>query len=197
MKSLLAAIILVFIFSFLGYGQKKPPVKIALINEATAVPFYRIINTPIHPGLQVGTEFEWKESRTLRLYPAVNIGYMFHKRLFQGVYVNAELGFDLTFNFGLNLKSTVGLGYMHTFATQEEFQFKDGQYKRGWDRGNPRIIPSFGVGFGYRVNPKKTKSAEVFVMYQGWLEYPYSPGFIPLMSHTNLLIGSKFYPFKN
>jgi hypothetical protein len=32
------------------------------------------------------------------------------------------------------------------------------------------------------------------VLYQSWLEYPYSPGFIPLMSHTSLQVGTKFYP---
>lgn len=197
MKLLLAVLTVVIIFPSLGFGQGSLPLKIAAINEATAIPFNRIITTPIHPGLQIGTEFGWRQSKHLRLYPAINIGYIFHKRLFQGIYANAELGFDLTFDFGLNLKSSIGLGYMHTFTTQQEFQFKDGRYESGWDRGNSRLMPSLGLGLGYSTNPRNPRSTELFVMYQGWLEYPFSPGFIPLMSHTSLQIGSKFYPFKN
>ncbi len=195
MKSILTLFFLLWATS--AYGQNAAtPVKISVGNEATAVPFSQIVTSPIHPALQVGTEFDWRESDHFRLYPTVNIGYMFHKNLFQGLYINGELGFDVKFDFGLSLKSALGIGYLHTFTTQDEYQFKNGRYVNGRDKGNSRFMPSFTVGLGYRLQPGDYQSTELFLLYQSWLEYPYSPGFIPLMSHTNLQFGSKFYPFK-
>ncbi len=172
------------------------PVTLSIFNESTAIPYDRLFSTPIHPGVQIGTEFNWKESRHFRLYPSISVGYMFHRKLFQGLYANLELGFDYKTSFGLNLKSKIGLGYLRTFSTQQEFQFEDGEYKSRSDKGNSRLMPSFTTGLGYRLNQKENNSSEIYILYQSWLEYPYSPGFIPLMAHTNLHLGLRFYPFE-
>lgn len=169
------------------------PITISLFSEATAIPFTTFINKPLHPGIQVGTELDWKEKARLRLYPGVNIGYMFHRRLFQGLYANVKIGFDLKTNFGLNFKSQFGLGYLRTFTTQQEFQFKNGQYVSKPDKGNSRIMPSLSFGVGYQLKKEDPRSPEIFILYESWIEYPYSPGFIPLMAHTNVHIGSKFF----
>lgn len=124
------------------------PITISVFNESTTIPFSTFYNQPLHPGLQLGTELAWKESRHFRLYPAINLGYMFHKKLFQGVYANLALGLDIKSGIGLNLKTRLGLGYLHTFTTQQEFQFTDGRYQSRPDGGNARLIPSFSLGFG-------------------------------------------------
>ncbi|UOY08000.1 hypothetical protein L0P88_05465 [Muricauda sp. SCSIO 64092] len=195
MKTMQFAVMCCILF----FGQNswsQRPVTLSIFNESTAVPYDHLITAPIHPGIQIGTEFHWKESKHFRLYPSISIGYMFHRKLFQGVYANLELGLDYKTSFGLNLKSKIGLGYLHTFSTQQEFQFDNGGYRSGRDKGNSRLMPSFTTGLGYRFNPKKNDSSELFLLYQSWLEYPYSPGFIPLMAHTNLHLGLKFYPFE-
>ncbi len=178
-------------------AHAQQPLTLSLFNEATTIPFTTFINNPIHPGMQAGTEFNWKESRHFRFYPTINIGYMFHRNLFQGLYANAELGMDYKLNFGLNIKSKIGIGYMHTFTTQQEYQFKNGVYESKADRGNPRLMPSLTFGLGYTLDRENARSPEVFALYQSWIEYPYSPGFIPLMSHTSLHVGVKVYPFEN
>src|SRR5690606_4920206 len=174
-------------------AQDGLPIRVTLFSESTAMPFDKAIATPLHPGMGLGTEFHWKESRHFRLYPMINIGYMFHKKLFQGLYASLELGFDLKFGFGLNLKSSLGLGYLLTFSTQQEFQFEEGRFQQGPDMGNSRIMPSLGLGLGYRLSPSHPNSTELFVMNQTWLEYPYSPDFIPVMPHSNVQLGLKFY----
>ena len=178
------------------YAQSEFPLKISFFNESTSIPYTQLLSTPVHPGMQIGTEFDWKETNKIRLFPSVNVGYMFHNKLFQGIYANVELGFDYKFSFGLNLKSSLGVGYLHTFTTRKEYQFIDGAYVAKGDKGNSRIMPSFSLGMGYRLKPDDVKSTELFLMYQSWLEFPYSPSFIPLMSHNSFHIGSKFYPFK-
>jgi hypothetical protein len=107
--------------------------------------------------------------------------------------LNTELGYDYRMGFGLSLKALLGVGYLHTFSTEEEYQFEDGQYSGGKDVGNPRLMPSLTVGLGFRTNPKNPNSPEIMLLYRSWVEFPYSPGFIPVMSHTDLSIGLKFY----
>ncbi|MCB0630104.1 MAG: hypothetical protein R2824_15455 [Saprospiraceae bacterium] len=168
--------------------------RISIFNESTSIPFTHFLNSPIHPGIQVGREFAWKEGPHTRLYPGVSIGYLFHRDLYQAVYVAFELGFDVKTDFGLNLKSALGLGYLHSFATGREYQLEDGMYVKGRDQGNARLMPSISVGLGYRLRPNDPASSEIFVQYQSWVEFPYSPGFIPLMTHTNLHLGFSFHP---
>lgn len=187
---------LTFILSLIlipGIVRGQQPLTVSVFNEATTIPFTTFINSPIHPALQVGTEFEWKRTKHFRFYPVVNIGYMFHQNLFQGCYANAELGIDFKASFGLNLKSKLGLGYLRTFTTRQEYQYKNGVYRSEIDRGNSRLMPSLTLGLGYDLHRNDPSSPEVFMLYQSWLEYPYSPGFIPLMSHTSFHLGGKFY----
>jgi hypothetical protein len=85
------------------------------------------------------------------------------------------------------------VGYMHTLATAEEFTFTNGQYLRKADKGNARLYPSFSADIGYYLKRADNKSPKIFIRYQSWAEYPYSPDFIPVMSHINLHGGAKFY----
>ena len=122
---------------------------------------------------------------------------MFHRKLFQGVYANLELGLDYKTSFGLNLKSKIGLGYLHTFSTQQEFQFNNGGYSSGRDKGNSRLMPSFTTGLGYRFNPKKKRllGTVFYCTNPGW-NTPIHQGLFHLWWHTNLHLGLKFYPFE-
>jgi hypothetical protein len=174
-------------------GQKSFPVTVAFGNEATSVPYTRFFTTPIHPTLQVGTEFLYKEGPHFRFYQTANVGYIFHNYLYQGFYLNSEISYDYLFSFGLVLKSKFGLGYLHTFATQEEYQLKDGEYVSGPDWGNARMMPSLSIGLGYRLTKDIENPPEIFLLYTSWIEYPYSPGFIPVMTHITLQLGVKFY----
>jgi hypothetical protein len=82
---------------------------------------------------------------------------------------------------------------MHTFTTAEEFTFLDGAYVKKTDKGNARLYPSLSFDVGYYLLKGKPNSPKLFVRYQSWAEYPYSPGFIPIMTHINLHIGVKFF----
>lgn len=199
MSTIRKSILLVLLVSsVMLYGQQESmPVTISVFNEATTIPFTEFLSIPIHPGFQMGTEFAGKTKNHWRLYPSISIGYMFHKKLFQGIYINADVGVDYQTKAGINIKSKLGFGYLHTFATQQEFQFNGNHYESKADRGNVRIMPSLTFGLGYKLDRSNPQSTELYLLYQSWVEYPYSPGFIPLMTHTNLHLGTKLYPFKS
>lgn len=184
----------IFLLPFLLCAQLKPiPINISLFNESTAIPFTRLITTPMHPGIQVGTEFNYTVKKHGRWYQSANIGYFYHRHLAQGVSLHSELGYEYRLSSGLAFTGLVGLGYMHTFATAQEFTFVNGQYEKKADRGNARLYPSLSIDIGYYLKKEVRNSPKLFVRYQSWAEYPYSPDFIPIMTHISLHAGVKFF----
>lgn len=187
-------VLLIFFVSKVLVGQGKPiPINISVINQSTAIPFTRFVSTPIHPGLQVGTEFEYQVNENSRLFQTANINYFYHSYLAQGIGINTEFGYEYRFKNGLALSGLLGVGYLHTFATAEEFTFTIGQYEKKADKGNARLYPSFSLDIGYYLKMNEKNSPKIFIRYQSWAEYPYSPEFIPVMTHINLHIGAKFF----
>jgi len=176
------------------FGQEKViPINISFFNESTAIPFTRFFTTPIHPGIQIGTEFHYKMKEHSRLFQTANVSYFYHNYLAQGIGLNTEIGYEYRLNFGLVFSGLLGIGYMHTFSTTEEFSFSNGQYEKETDRGNARFFPSLSIDMGYYLKKRERNSPKIFIKYQSWLEYPYSPDFIPIMTHINLHIGAKFF----
>lgn len=177
-----------------GYTQRQGfPVRVLVGNEATALPYSSFWSNPVHPSFQLGTEIRYNNHQFHYWYQTINAGFIYHENLYQGAYLNTELGYDYRLGFGLNLKGLVGVGYLHTFAANEEYQFEDGEYLNGKDSGNSRVMPSLSMGLGYRINRRESNPLELMLLYQSRLEFPYSPGFISLMPHTNLSMGVKFY----
>lgn len=199
MSKIKVIIMLLNIIPAILLGQKKElPITISLFNESTALPFTRFFTTPIHPGIQVGTEFNYKLKNRSRLFQTVNLSYFYHQHLTQGISINTELGYEYRFNFGLSLSSLFGVGYLHSFVVSDEFILKNGEYVKKKDRGNARINPSLSFELGHYIKTKNISNPKIFIRYQSWVEYPYSPGFIPIMTHINFHLGTKFFiPYKS
>jgi hypothetical protein len=187
-------IILIFIFPASLSGQEKAiPINISVFNESTAIPVTRFFTTPIHPGLQLGTEINYKVKEHSRLFQTGNICYFYHNYLAQGIAMNTELGYEYRLNSGFAFSVLLGVGYMHTFTTAEEFTLSNGQYEKKTDLGNARFYPSLSIDIGFYLKKSILNSPKVFLRYQSWAEYPYSPDFITVMTHINLQIGAKFF----
>src|SRR5690554_2179305 len=97
-------IILMFTTPTILFGQEKAiPINISLFNESTAIPFTRFFTTPIHPGIQLGTEFDYKVKAHFRLFQTANICYFYHNYLSHGIGLNSELGYEYRLKSGLAL----------------------------------------------------------------------------------------------
>lgn len=171
-------------------------ISISLFNESTAIPFTQFLTLPIHPGIQIGTEFNYTKRPHSRFFQTANTSYFFHHYLTQGIGLTSEFGYEYRLKNGLSFSSLIGIGYLHTFSTAQEYIFKNGKYVKKADFGNARLYPSFSFDLGYHLKPTNKNSTQLFIRYQSWLEYPYSPGFIPIMAHINLHIGAKFNSLK-
>lgn len=185
--------------SLSGWSQalpKKPyvlPISVSVFNEGTALPFTKFLTLPIHPGVQLGTEFSYHRKGPNRIYQTANLGYFYHNYMAQGYYLNTEIAYEFRAKFGLAFGALLGVGYLHTFSTQAEYALSNGAYLRKRDKGNPRFMPSLALDLGYYIRGKNTPGTKIFLRYQAWAEYPFSPGFIPLMTHINLHLGVKFH----
>lgn len=171
-------------------GQRS--ISISLFSEATAIPFTSIPISPIHPGIQIGTDFTYRQTKSQRLFQTAQVSYFYHQHLSQGISLTSEIAKEFRLKKGLALQGMLGIGYTHTFATQPEFTHSPDGYLLKRDRGNARISPSFSLQIGYYFNDT-ADSPKVFLQYQSWVEYPYSPGFIPIMTHVNLHVGYRFF----
>lgn len=193
LKTMLAILFAVVAPALLRSQTKPLPINVSVFNESTAIPFTRFITTPLHPGIQVGTEFDYHVKPYSRLFQTANVSYFYHNYLAQGVGLHTELGYEYRSTMGLALTGLFGLGYMHTFATTEEFTHNNGQYEKKADKGNARLIPSLSFDIGYYLRAADMHSLKIFLRYQAWAEYPYSPDFIPVLTHINLHAGVKFF----
>ena len=185
---------LLFFFPLAIWAQDRViPVSLSLFNESTAIPFTRFFTTPVHPGIQAGTSFNYTAGLHGRLFQTASICYFYHNHLAQGIGINSELGYEYRLNAGFAFSGLLGVGYLHTFATADEFSFANGSYQKKTDKGNARFSPSLSIKLGYFIHRKEKYSPEIFISYQSWIEYPYSPDFIPLMTHINLHLGTRFF----
>lgn len=180
--------------SYCTAQDKQFPITISAFNEATTMPFSQFFTAPVHPGLALSTEFNYSKSpKRSRLFQTLGTNYYYHKYLNQAVTVFSELGYEYRFKPGVELSALLGAGYMHSFRTATEYEFKNGSYTTAKNTGVGRITPTFSLETGYYLFPKETNSPKIFVRYQTWIEYPFSPGFIDLMPHSNLHLGVKFF----
>ncbi len=185
---------ILFICPIVLLGQvKEIPLTVSLFNESTAIPFTRFFTTPIHPGIQMGTEFNYRLHEHTRLFQTANISYFYHDHLEQGIGLNTELGYSYRFGLGIEVSGLIGVGYLHTFTTEQEFTLVNGHYIHTPDKGNARMTPSLSFDIGYNLLKAEKDSPQIFIRYQSWAEYPFSPDFIPIMSHINLHLGAKFF----
>ncbi len=172
-----------------GRQPKYFPLGISVFNESISIPGTKFIATPIHPGIQVGTEFKWNRSFENHLYQTANLGYFFHNHLFQAILASSELGYDYRFKFGLSLKTRFGVGYMFAMPTQHVYVFEDGAYRESGNGAMSKFQATLSIGAGYRFKPSAAYSPEVFILYQAGAIVPFSAGFIPAITQTNVHIG--------
>ncbi|MBK8226145.1 MAG: hypothetical protein IPK70_03085 [Flavobacteriales bacterium] len=177
--------------SLLSAAQNGQQMSFSIYDQSTAIPFTRFVTIPVHPGIQVAAEFGLNDRPHGRAFAAAHLGYFYHRHLAQGFYVGGDLGYEARTRFRLSFAGLFGLGYLRTYVTQPEYVFQNGSYVRRPDKGNGRVMPSLSLETGYYFKPTR-RSTQLFIRYQSWVEYPYSPGFIELMSHINLHLGVRF-----
>ncbi|WP_128546770.1 hypothetical protein [Larkinella soli] len=172
-----------------------PALSLAVFNQGVAVPYTRLFTKPLHPGVQIDLEWTYGRGRHSRVLQSAGIGYYFHRHLAHGLYAGTALGYEYRTGSGLSASARLGLGYLRTLSAETTYTLVDGTYRPGRNAGTGHLMPSVSVDAGWYLRPKDPASARLFLRYQSWIEYPFAPGFIPFLSHVNLMAGLTFHPF--
>lgn len=199
MKNLLLS----FFCSLLAFthavAQKTAPTKTALelavFNENFGfIGFQK--ETPLHLGGSIALGFTRKQNGVYRASNNFELGYFKHHTLFQAAYLAWKPKYEWQFNNGINLHSNLGLGYAHTFPTQETYVSENGSYVTNKNSGKPGGMAAFGLGIGYQFAQNSNAPATLFLRHELTLIAPFNLyKSLPVGVNTMLKVGVVLQPF--
>lgn len=176
-----------------GQSTASRPLTVSLFTVATQLPGGKVL--PIHPGLELGTEFRLGRNETSRWFQSAKLG-VFHHRLSQtAVMLYSESGFRPGISSRLYAELRLGAGYLHAIPDLQVFSQNDGVYKKSSGLGRPQLMASFATGLGWRLR-EGSDSPKVFVAMQCFFQMPFIKSYVPVLPNTALHVGTSFPMFR-
>lgn len=180
-----------------NYSPKKPLVA-SLFNLGTQLPgsgVLGVFTSPVHPGLSVGTEFRYNNSRKNLFFQTAKFAIAYHQYVQTSIQLYSESGFRRRIWRGSTAEFRLGAGYLHAIAATEVFKAKDGIYSKKPNLGRPQFMASTALGLSYQVQ-KSQNSPRFFLDYQFFLQMPFVKSYVPLAPATLLHVGVAIPFFK-
>ena len=170
--SRIGLIILLLIVSSISYGQIKPKsIRLSVFSEAVTVPTYKLVKSPIHPGILVGVDF-WKKSKNhWQQTFGTDLSYYYHRTFEHAIMLDATYSLGYSFKFGLQPKLLTSLGYKHSILTGTQYKFENGKYEKATNFGKPQVSLKLGFGLEYPISEK----IAINIDYRVMVAYPYAP----------------------
>jgi len=180
------------LFPFLAHGSAddslRRPLKFSLFSNATKLPgsgFAGILNTPLHPGFTLGTEFSYKQTESNKLFQTAKFGYFYHRLAQHALMLYSEGAYRHTFACGFSMQALVGAGYLHSIPALEKFEQNDeGEYVRVGRFGRPQGMAGITLGLGYNICKKNP--LRIGLDYQVWFQFPFVAEYVPVLPNTAL-----------
>jgi len=174
----------------LGHAQFSPKtLRISAINEATTLPSWRLVQLPLHPGIQIGTDLLAKEGRHWTTSLGVDLGYYYHRLYEHAVMLDGTFAAGYRFNFGLQPKLLASAGYKHSILSDAVFEYNGEEYQKSFYLGRPQFNFKIGAGLEYALNDRYS----IMVDYRAMVALPYSPKQgVPFSLHNLFGAGLKF-----
>jgi hypothetical protein len=169
----------------LTHHRKPVTVQLSFFNHSVSVPFHRIINSQLHPGVQGMFEAQYHDSRRSKIFQTFDVGAFHNKYNGNGFYLSTELGYRLKTKHNLFAEALIGGGYLRVYHPTNIYVLTTaGTYERAKDKGFSSPIFSFAIGAGYDIPSSSKYSLSPFIRYQSLLQTHYSPdlGVLPQCS---------------
>lgn len=191
--------VILFLFIFIpaalwAQTWKSKPIAVSIFNNATMLPpasITAIFTQPIHPGLTVAYEFEWKETDKHKWFQNVGISYMYHRFVYQALILNSQAGYRYKID-KFSIEGYLQAGYMHAFyLTDRAVLQDDGTYVDKKGLGKPQFITGAGVGFGYNFGDEN-RIRRIFLNYDVRLQMPFVKSYVTLLPNGAISIGMQF-----
>ena len=181
------------------YAQKRKPdhISFALTTSHTAFPFgsfSKLFTEKFHPGLEIGTGFNWSTKKKHDWFQTFKFGYSYHRFVQHSLALYSEAGYRYKFLKKFAAEAKLGAGYMHAIPVGKIFKLKeDGTYKKKTNLGRPQAMAAFSVGIHKIISPS---GLAIFLQYQQRLQLPFIKSYVPLLP-SNMLMAGVHFPFRS
>jgi hypothetical protein len=181
-------------FQAAAQDARRLPLIVSAYTVNTQLPGGRI--TPMHPGLQAGTEFRYNRSEKNQWFQTVKLGVYYHKYSQTGIQLYSEIGHRRALWKRLGAELRLGAGYLHAISDLQTFELVNGQYERKRTFGRPQVMGGAALGLGYRLG-SAPDAPRIFLDYQFFLQAPFVKSYVPLLPNTAVHAGVAFPFFKS
>ena len=143
--------------------------------------------TGVYPGLVLELEKETYQSDQFSTPFRINLGYYSHSRNHAAFFMDFHYGLRRTLNSGIMLESSVGIGVMLSYYSEEVYEISEAGYFTEASRlANPDFMPSITLGIGYDFSNDRQYRRMAWMRPKMFWQYPYNSLALP---HLSLQIG--------
>lgn len=175
-------------------GKKLDHISLALTNNHSAFPFSsfgKLVTGTWHPGVEMGTGFNWRERKKHDWYQEFKLGYFYHQFIQHGIPLYTNFGYRYKFSKHWSAQTGIGAGVLFSIPDQDRYKLNDnGNYEKISTLRTQGMFV-FNIGTGYKMLLTKKFPLEVFLTYQQRIQTPYVPSYVPLLPYNSLMLGAK------
>lgn len=169
-------------------AQIKPKtLRVGLLNQSFSLPSWELTKLPIHPTVNVGSEFRIKQGKHWRRTFGADFYYYYQKSTEHALMLDATYRLGYQFKFGLIANFTTALGYKHAILTSTKYKLNDGVFEEKTHFGKPQGNVKLGLGLEYPLSEKYSLTTDYKVMAVA----PFGDRILPFSVNTFLGVGLK------
>jgi hypothetical protein len=157
------------------------------MNESMSLPSWKLTKLPIHPTLNIGTDFRVKSGKHWQRSFGTDFYYYYQKSSEHALMLDATYRIGYKFNFGLQTNFTPALGYKHAILTGNKYELKDGKFEKTTHFGKPQGNLKLGLGLEYPLTDKYSLTSD----YKAMFVAPQGDRILPFSINTFLGVGLK------
>jgi hypothetical protein len=191
----LSIFIVIAAFSLNVFSQKHKfdHSSIAVTTLHTNLPFgsfSSLFTREFHPGIEIGTGFNWTTKKKHDWFQTVRLGYSYQRFVQHTIPIYSELGYRYKFFKTFSAEAAVGAGYLDAIPAQKIFSLQDdGTYKKKTNAGRPQAMASLSIGIDQKIAASETT---LFLNYQQRLQFPFIRSYVPLLPANIMMLGVQF-----
>lgn len=197
MKRNLLFLVMCFYGSDATCQKHKPQhLTVAFTTSHTAFPFgsfSKLFTEEFHPGMEIGTGFNWRTKQKHDWFQSFQFGYSYHRFVQHSLALYSEGGYRYKFLKTFAAEARIGLGYLHAIPVGKIYKLSgEGEYEKKANWGRPQLMAGFSSGISKKITGS---GLAVFLQYQQRVQLPFIKSYVPLLPSNMLFAGVKV-PFK-
>jgi hypothetical protein len=166
----------------------------SLSNSHTAMPygsFCKLFYKEFHPGVEIGTGFNWKAKKKHDWFQTFNLSYSYHEFVQRSLMLYSEFGYRYKFPPGISGSTSIGGGWMRSVQDAEVFKLQeDGEYVNA-KKGRYHGMATFSIALSKRLSKS---GLQVFMNYQQRFQFAFIDAYVPALPVNAMSIGMQI-PF--